>query len=161
MEASGGKDEKQVSPRYFTLDVEIEFGETVAVGRVAGGYRSFAPVSGGSFEGPGLSGVVRPIGVDSRLRRRAGSCTASVVTVLSTDDGACIALQCDGEGTLSGGNGTSRTDGARPSASSTLAVQCRLECGDARYGWLDGALAIGEARVDADHGDYRLFVLAS
>ena len=71
----------------ITLHPTIEFGQTPM-----GGRRIF-PVSGGSFEGPRLKGVVSPlIGSDILLVRADGAFQQDVRLLLITDDDAQILM---------------------------------------------------------------------
>src|SRR5437762_12927397 len=60
------------------------------LGAVAHGARVIAPIAGGTFEGPRLSGKVLPGGGDWTLLRSDGVLELDLRVTLETDDGALI-----------------------------------------------------------------------
>jgi hypothetical protein len=89
--------------------LELAFEETVTLGEVtmpgatARGERIIIPITGGTFEGPGIKGIVIPGGWDWQLRRADGCTDVKADYFLQTDDDVVInvvntGVICTGEG---------------------------------------------------------------
>jgi hypothetical protein len=72
----------------YTSMIEVE--SPLAVGKTACGERRIINISGGAFEGPGLSGKVLPGGADWQVIRNDGVTELEAKYTLETDDGALI-----------------------------------------------------------------------
>lgn len=86
MEASAGA----------VLRLHVEIGEPKLVGDVGGGFLTVIPITGGVFNGDGLSGRVLPGGADWSLRFADGSVRLHARYWIETDDGAVIAVENEG-----------------------------------------------------------------
>lgn len=65
-------------------------GEAIQVGETSRGVRRIIPITGGTFEGPGIRGEILPMGWDWQLDRPDG-CTEIIADYfLRTDDGVVI-----------------------------------------------------------------------
>lgn len=118
----------------FRLTTALELSPAAAVGAGGQGDRRAATVSGGSFEGPRLRGVVAAPSGDWLTIRADGSFQLDVRLLLHTEDGAGILMQAKGVGVV--------TDGVVK-----VHTAPQFETGDARYAWLNRiqAVAIGSA----------------
>lgn len=67
-----------------TLDANVPAGETSL------GTRNIVPITGGTFEGPGIRGTIMGGGWDWQLRRADGCLQIKADYMLRTDDGAVI-----------------------------------------------------------------------
>jgi hypothetical protein len=74
----------------FVLEEVVSLGERIPAGKTPLGERFIIPVSGGTFEGPGLKGIVMPGGWDWQLLRPDGCLQVKADYFLKTDDGAII-----------------------------------------------------------------------
>jgi len=74
----------------FAFEVRALITAAVVVGQSAYGLRRLIPITGGSFSGPRLKGVVVPGGGDYQLVRPDGVTTVEARYTLKTDDGALI-----------------------------------------------------------------------
>lgn len=72
------------------LEVLAQTGTTVEVGEGANGRRRIVPITGGSFRGRGLSGVVIPGGADRQLFRADGVRELEAIYELQADDGTVL-----------------------------------------------------------------------
>lgn len=76
--------------------LEFAFEETVTldadlpVGQTSLGTRNIVPITGGTFEGPGIHGTIMGGGWDWQLRRADGCLQIKADYMLRTDDGALI-----------------------------------------------------------------------
>ena len=76
--------------------LEFAFEETVMldadlpVGTTSVGTRNIVPITGGTFEGPGIHGTIMAGGWDWQLRRADGCLQIKADYMLRTDDGAVI-----------------------------------------------------------------------
>ena len=76
----------------FVMEVLVEIDPALEVGTTPHGLRRVIPITGGSFEGPGIRGVVLPGGADWNLRRPDGVAEIWARYTLQTDDGALISV---------------------------------------------------------------------
>lgn len=68
----------------------VTIGETIALGESKRGVRRIVPITGGTFEGPGIRGKVVPGGADWQLVRPDGVTELYARYLLQTDDGYLI-----------------------------------------------------------------------
>jgi hypothetical protein len=87
----------------FVFEETVKLGEAVRPGDTARGGRLIIPITGGTFEGPDIKGVIMPGGWDWQLRRPDGCTDVEADYFLKTDDGVVINVVnkgaiCTGEG---------------------------------------------------------------
>lgn len=82
------------SELVFTLHVEV--GEPKLVGETGAGKLTIIPITGGSFAGELLSGVVLPGGADWSTQLSGGAAHVHARYWIETDDGAIIAVENEG-----------------------------------------------------------------
>ncbi len=71
---------------------EVDIGERRSLGGGALGDRYIVDILGGSFEGPGLRGIVLPGGADRQLHRPDGIKELHAVYEMQVDDGAILTI---------------------------------------------------------------------
>jgi hypothetical protein len=126
--------------------VDIEPGLDLGTGPL--GARAMVPISGGTFEGPGIRGKVLAGGADRQLVRADGYRLLDALYELQTDDGAIITVRNQ---VLS-----PPQSGAR--RFSTL----QITAPEGPYGWLNRAVHVGtldSLRPDRDAVLIRVFRL--
>jgi len=74
----------------FAFEEVVTLAADIPVGRTALGERKIVPITGGTFEGPGLKGVILPGGWDWQLKRPDGCTQIKADYMLRTDDGVVI-----------------------------------------------------------------------
>lgn len=141
----------------LTLTLDVDFANITPIGATPDGRRGIAPVRGGVFTGERLSGSVGP-GNDWFVTRGDGTLVIDVRLTLTTDDGVTIYLAYDGAMHAAPDVMTRfrRSEQLAPQEYS-LRVVAKLECGDARYSWLNDALVVGIGEQTPDGPVYRLF----
>ena len=87
----------------FVFEEIVTLGEVTVPGDTAQGGRIIIPITGGTFEGPDIKGIVVPGGWDYQLRRADGCNEVKADYFLQTDDGVVInvvntGVICPGEG---------------------------------------------------------------
>lgn len=75
-----------------TMDITAQVGEPLEVGMTPSGRRRVIPITGGTFEGPRLEGIVLPGGADWQVIDTSDQTRLEARYVLRTDDGATIAV---------------------------------------------------------------------
>jgi len=118
-----------------TIDATIEMGKTPA------GQRRVIPISGGSFEGPALKGVVMPGGEDWQLVRDDGVTLLDANYWLRTEDGAIIRVH---NAVLT--SQQPATSGDKPTRYARSTV--RFEAPIGKYEWLNRAIFVGTLKAD-------------
>ncbi|WP_101787169.1 DUF3237 domain-containing protein [Nonomuraea indica] len=124
----------------------VELDPILELGDSPWGRRRIIAITGGSFQGPRLSGEILPGGADWQLVHADGSASIDTRYTLRTSDGALIYL---------------RTTGIRHGAPDVLArlargeevdpgdyyfrLFCRFETGAPGYRWLNRSLAVASA----------------
>lgn len=74
----------------FAFEEIVTLAADIPVGRTALGERNIVPITGGTFEGPGIRGTIIPGGWDWQLRRPDGCTQIKADYMLRTDDGVVI-----------------------------------------------------------------------
>ena len=87
----------------FAFEEIVTLGPATAVGKTAHGGRTIIPITGGSFSGPQIRGVVMPGGWDWQLHRSDGCTELQADYMLRTEDGTVInvinkGVACPGAG---------------------------------------------------------------
>jgi hypothetical protein len=116
----------------FAFEEIVTLGQATAPGDTAKGGRLIIPITGGTFEGPGIRGTVVPGGWDWQLRREDGCTEIEADYFLKTDDDVVInvvnkGVICPGEG------------GARP----PVRTHPVFEAPRGKYEWLSQAAFVG------------------
>ena len=131
----------------FLMRFEASLNPTVDIGAGAMGLRAIADVSGGTFEGPRLKGIVLPSGADWFLiNPAAGILNVDVRATLQTDDGANIYAQYNGRISAEPEKFLSLFDtsnGLPDPESYYFRTAPTFETGSEKYAWLNGIQAVG------------------
>lgn len=150
--------ERLASAHLMTLNLDVAFGEMLAIGVTAVGRRRIAPILGGSFEGERLRGTVLPGGADWVINRPDGAMAIDVRIALKTDDAALIYCTYQGlfraapEAMARFNRGERLDDGDY-----RLRTLVRFETGAERYGWLNDGIAVGVGRQTTVGPIYTIF----
>ena len=75
------------------FDANVTIGEMLDFGKSKYGERRIIPITGGTFKGPGIEGIVVPGGADWQLTRPDGDVELYARYTLKTNDGALIQVQ--------------------------------------------------------------------
>ena len=74
----------------FAFAELVTLGQAMAPGKTPYGGRNIIPITGGTFEGPGIKGTIVPGGWDWQLVRADGCIDVHADYMLKTDDGVII-----------------------------------------------------------------------
>ena len=123
------------------------------------GHRRIAPVSGGTFEGARLRGVVLPhAGSDWLLARADDSFQLDVRVTLQTDEGALIGMSYRGLRHASPEVTAKLARGERVDASQYyLRTTPLFETASPRFAWLNNVVAVGVGERLPDGVVYEVF----
>jgi len=81
----------QPAPKLeFAFEETVTLGAAIPVGNTPLGKRNIVPITGGTFEGPGIKGTIVPGGWDWQLTRADGCTQIKADYMLKTDDGVVI-----------------------------------------------------------------------
>jgi len=116
----------------FAFEEVVTLGEAVPVGNTALGGRNIIPITGGTFEGPGLRGSIIPGGWDWQLHRADGCTVIKADYMLKTDDGAIINV-------VNTGVACSGPDGKRLPIRTSPVFEAPL----GKYEWLSRSAFVG------------------
>lgn len=121
------------TPRLeFAFEEIVTLGQAIPVGETPRGTRNIIPITGGTFEGPGLKGTIIPGGWDWQLTRDDG-CTEIVADyMIRTDDG--VVINVINSGVLCA---------PREGSTSAPRTQPRFEAPVGKYDWLNRSAFIG------------------
>jgi hypothetical protein len=127
---------KETPQLEFALQLKVTLGETYRVGETQHGERIVIPITGGTFEGPGIKGTIINGGADYQLVKKAQHRTElEAIYSIRTDDGVYIHVRNRGiiyDGKDAQGN---------PSFYFKAAPQFEAPA-DSRYAWLNNALFV-------------------
>lgn len=76
----------------FAFEARVDLGPVQEIGRIPGGERRVIPITGGTFEGPGLKGRVLNLGADWQVVRADGLAELDARYTLQTESGALISV---------------------------------------------------------------------
>lgn len=76
----------------LVLEIRAQVAATVQVGQSDQGFRRLIPITGGTFSGPRLSGVVMPGGTDWQLERPDGVTALEAKVTLQASDGTRLSV---------------------------------------------------------------------
>lgn len=133
MTTSSPAAEADIPRLEFAFEEIVTLGAAVPAGTTPYGTRLMIPITGGTFEGPGLKGEIVPGGWDWQLRRADGCTDITADYMIRTDDGVIINVV--NRGTLCGPD----KDG-KPRAARTHPV---FEAPVGKYEWLGQSAFIG------------------
>lgn len=77
----------------FVYEAIVDIDPTLQLGQSPYGERRMVPITGGTFEGPGLRGKVLNGGADRQLVRKDGATELDAVYELQTHDGAILSIR--------------------------------------------------------------------
>jgi hypothetical protein len=130
------------APRLeFAFEEIVTLGAAIPVGSTALGQRNIIPITGGTFEGPGIRGTIIPGGWDWQLTRADGCTQVKADYMLKTDDGVVINV-------VNTGALCPPKDG-KPAPVRTQPV---FEAPRGKYEWLGQTAFIGTLELAGDAG---------
>lgn len=140
-----------------TLTLNVDFRAMLVIGKTPTGLRRIAPVTGGTFTGERLNGVVLP-GADWVVNRPDGVMVIDVRLVLKSDDDALIYLTYQGRFLAEPEPMERFAKGALLDPSEySLALSAKFECGNERYAWLNNVIAVGTGEQTLAGPVYTIF----
>ncbi len=120
----------------FALQLRVTLGEVYTIDNAPHGRRIVIPITGGTFEGPGLHGTIVNGGADYQTASADGSRTElEAIYSIRTDDGVYIHVR--NRGIIANG----RDAEGRPTTYFKAAPQFEAPA-DSPYGWLNNALFV-------------------
>ena len=127
----------------FLCEMEANLGFPEPIGNVPEGMRINFHIEGGSFEGPGLKGKVRPVGADWFLLRPDGVGQLDVRATLETDDGALIYVYYYGLIEFPEEAKREIAQGNLPVGEFRILTNPIFRTSSEKYSWLNSTFAIG------------------
>ncbi len=122
----------------FAFEEVVTLGQAIPVGKTPLGTRNIIPITGGTFEGPGIKGTIIPGGWDWQLQRSDGCTHIKADYMLRTDDGVVINV-------INAGALCPPGEGSAPPR-----TQAVFEAPEGKYGWLNRTAVIGTLELAAD-----------
>lgn len=142
----------QVTPTLsllYTSTIKIQ--EPLSVGNGPIGERRIINITGGSFSGPRLSGLIMPGGADWQIIRNDGTAEIEARYTLKTDDGVLIYISNWGyrHGPLDVMKKLSKGEDVSPKEY-YFRTTPKFETGSKEYAWLNSIIcvAVGERRAN-------------
>lgn len=117
----------------FVLQLRVTLGEAFTIPDTQHGRRTVIPITGGTFEGPGIKGTIVNGGADYQIANAAGRTELEAIYCIKTDDGVYIHIR--NRGIIAGGKDA---DG-RPTFYFKCAPQFEAPA-DSPYAWLNNSL---------------------
>jgi hypothetical protein len=77
----------------FVFEIAAQIEGAISTGETKDGIRQAIPITGGTFEGPGIKGEVIPGGADWQQVRPDGVVQIEAIYMIRTDDGAVISVR--------------------------------------------------------------------
>lgn len=131
--ASSGPGELSPLKTEFVLEIRATLAPTLDMGAGANGVRRLVPITGGTFEGPKLRGVIEPGGGDWQLVRPDGVTSVEAKYTLRAGDGTLISVT----------NRGIIVPAASPSGASYVRTVPEFEVAIGPHDWLNRAVFVG------------------
>ena len=119
----------------FALQLKVTLGQAFSIENTQHGRRTVIPITGGTFEGPGIKGTIINGGADYQLANAQGRTELEAIYCIKTDDDIYIHVR--NRGIIAGGQDA---DG-KPTFYFKAAPQFEAPA-DSKYVWLNNALFI-------------------
>jgi hypothetical protein len=126
---------KQTPELEFALQLKVTLGQAFSMENTQHGRRTVIPITGGTFEGPGIKGTIINGGADYQLANAQGRTELEAIYCIKTDDGVYIHVR--NRGIIASGKDA---DG-KPTFYFRAAPQFEAPA-DSKYGWLNDALFV-------------------
>lgn len=124
----------------YVCELKVTCGKAYSIGKTQHGERVVIPITGGTFEGSDIKGIVLEGGADYQLvDKNKGRTELEAIYCIRTDDGVTIHVRNKGLLVTGAGSFYFRT------VPSFEAPQ------DSRYDWLNNAIFICEPKVERDY----------
>ena len=81
---------KQTPELEFALQLKVTLGQAFSIENTQHGRRTVIPITGGTFEGPGIKGTIINGGADYQLANAQGRTELEAIYCIKTDDGVYI-----------------------------------------------------------------------
>lgn len=112
----------------FVYEAVVELGATVEVGDTPLGHRRYIPITGGSFRGEKIHGVVLAGGADWQTERRDGVTEVDALYSMKCDDGTVLIVH---------------NRGVISEAGKYLRTAARIEAPEGPHAWLTRTQFVG------------------
>ena len=135
----------------FAVQLHVTLGEAYTVGETPHGRRTVIPITGGTFEGPGIKGTVINGGADYQLAKDNRTEIEAIYSI-KTDDGVYIHVRnC----------GIIRTGGEDRGGQPSFYFKCapKFEApSDSKYAWMNNSLFLCQPSFSGKPGGITLNV---
>ena len=121
----------------FALQLRVTLGEAFGINNTQHGRRTVIPITGGTFEGPGIKGTIINGGADYQLNGADGRTELEAIYCIKTDDDVYIYVR--NRGIIA----NSKDADGKPTFYFKAAPQFEAPA-DSKYGWLNNALFVCE-----------------
>ena len=141
----------------FSYNVTVTTPEVI--GTVHNGIRLIFYLTGGTVNGPKLSGRIRPVGADWLIVRSDGIGTVDVRATIETDDEALIYVTYGGVLDLGENGYQNILEGKMPPSGTAIRTAPRFETAHPNYRWLNRlqCVGIGQAFVERNEVMYDVY----
>ena len=119
----------------FALQLKVTLGETFGINNTQHGRRTVIPITGGTFEGPGIKGTILNGGADYQLANANGRTEVEAIYCIKTDDGVYIHVR--NRGIICMG----KDENGNPSFYFRAAPQFEAPT-NSKYAWLNNAIYV-------------------
>jgi hypothetical protein len=126
-------------------DAKVTVASMIMVGESKRGTRRVIPITGGTFEGPKIKGVVLPGGEDWQLVRPDGDTELNARYLLKTDDG--VVIQVINKVLM---HSPKPGEGGQPYTRSVIDLEAPV---DSKYDYLNHAIYIGTLTMNMTPGE--------
>ncbi len=136
----------------FIFEAKVTIDPIMDLGVTTYGKRRIIPITGGTFEGPNLKGIVVPGGADWQTIRTDGTVDLEARYTLKTDDGALIYIQNKGIRVASPDVTARIMKGEKVAPSEYyFRTNATFEVVEGKYDWLTKSIILSTAGRMKDH----------
>jgi hypothetical protein len=141
---SHGAEQVQIEPPTleWVMTVKATIDAAIEMGKTPNGVRRVIPISGGSFEGPAIKGVVMPGGEDWQLVREDGTTLLDAQYALRAEDGTIIRVH----NAVTVNQQPAQGESKAPTRYARSSVKFEAPIG--KHDWLNKAVFVGTLQAD-------------
>lgn len=131
----------------LAMELVVHCGEHLEIGETHAGIRRVIPITGGTFEGPKIKGVVLPGGADWNLSRPDGTGEAWARYTLQADDGTLISVLNQGKSYQKPQKELEKDQkGSDPDHDFYIYTTPSFEVAGEKYSWLNHHMFVGKLK---------------
>jgi len=127
----------------LAMNVIVHCDPDLEIGQIHSGIRRVVPITGGTFEGPNVKGIVLSGGADWNLTRADGTGEVWARYTLQSDDGTLISVINQGKSYIKSAGKLNKPDEINFENDVYIYTTPSFEVSGEKYNWLNNSMFVG------------------